>query len=67
MKQLRKRVNEVDDLRDEEQQHGLAEMAEDSNHCKRHSSKITECVSYKYRGGVPVWHKNTHTHIRAGK
>ncbi len=53
VKQLRQRVNEVDDLREEEKQHGLTEVAEYPNHCKRHSSKVTESVSHKHRGRVP--------------
>lgn len=53
VKQLRQRVNEVDDLGDEEKQHGLTEVAEYPNHCKRHSSKVTESVSHKHRGRVP--------------
>lgn len=53
VKQLRQRVNEVDDLGDEEKQHGLTEVAEYPNHCKRHSSKVTESVSNKHRGRVP--------------
>ena len=36
--QLRDRVHKVEDLGDEEEEHGLAEVAEDGNHCKRHVS-----------------------------
>ena len=39
--------DEVDELRDEEKHHGLAEVAEDSNHCERHAGTVAEGVSYK--------------------
>ena len=52
--ELRGRVEEVEDLGDEEQQHCLAEVAEDGNHCKHHASKVAVGVPNKYSGGVPM-------------
>jgi len=49
VKQLRQGVNEVDDLGDEEKQHGLTKVSEYPDHSKRHSSKVTESVSHKHR------------------
>ena len=54
VKQLRKGVREVDQLRQKKQQHGLAKMAKDSNNCKSHSSCVTECISDKNTGRVPA-------------
>ena len=48
VEQLRQRIDEVYDLGDEEQQHGLAEMAKNAHHSKGHPSKVTERVSYKH-------------------
>ena len=47
-------VDKVEDLRDEEEEHGLAEVAEDGNHRKCHASKVAVCVTNKHSGGVPV-------------
>lgn len=54
MEELRQRVDKVYDLRDEEEQHGFAEMAEDPNHSECHPSKVTERVPYEHRRWVPV-------------
>lgn len=54
MKKLRQGVDKVDHLRDEEQQHHLAEVSQDANHSKCHPSKIAESVSHKHRWGVPA-------------
>ena len=35
--ELRQRIHKVEDLRDKEQQHGLAEVAENSNNGECHS------------------------------
>lgn len=53
MKELRQGVDEVYDLRDEEKQHGFAEMAEDPNHSECHPCKVTERVPYKHGRRVP--------------
>lgn len=53
MEELRQRVDKVYDLRDEEEQHGFAEMAEDPNHSECHPSKVTERVPYEHRRWVP--------------
>lgn len=49
MKKLRQGVDKVDHLRDEEEQHHLAEVSQDANHSKCHPSKIAESVSHKHR------------------
>ena len=38
MKKLRQAVDEVDNLRDEEEQQGLAEVAQDGHHGQGHSA-----------------------------
>lgn len=54
-------VKEVEDLRNEEQQQSLAEVAQDPNHSKYHASKIAECVAHKHTRGVPEgWGKRGH-------
>ena len=53
-KQLRDGVEKVEDLRDEEEHHCLAEVAEDPDHSKRHPSKIAVGVSHKHTRGVPT-------------
>ena len=52
--ELRDGVHKVEDLRDEEEEHGLAEVAEDGDHCKRHASKVAVRVTNKHSGGIPV-------------
>ena len=46
-------VEEVEDLRDEEEQQGLAEVPEDANHSKRHARKVAVRVPHKHRRGIP--------------
>lgn len=41
-------VQEVEYLRDEEEQKSLAKVAQDTDHCKRHASKVAISVSYKH-------------------
>lgn len=53
MEELRQGVQEVQHLRDEEQQHGLAEVAQDPHHGEGHPCKVTEGISHEHRGGVP--------------
>lgn len=48
MKKLGQGVDKVDHLRDEEQQHHLAEVSQDADHSKRHPSKIAESVSHEH-------------------
>ena len=47
-------VDKVEDLGDEEEEHGLAEVAEDGDHCKRHASEVAVCVTNEHSGGIPV-------------
>ena len=53
MKQLRDRVNEVDDLGNEEEQHCLTEVAQDSHHGKSHAWEIAERIAHKQSRWVP--------------
>ena len=53
-KQLRDGVEKVEDLRDEEEHHCLAEVAKDPDHSKRHPSKVAVGVSHKHTRGVPT-------------
>ena len=46
-------VEEVDHLGDEEEQHGLAEVAQDPRDSKSHPCKVAECVTDKDPRGVP--------------
>jgi hypothetical protein len=45
--ELRQRVDKVDKLGDEEEQQGLAEVAEDPDHGKCHASEIRVRVAHK--------------------
>lgn len=49
-------VQEVEHLRNEKQDHGLAEVAQDAHHRKGHASKIAEGVANKYTRWVPAPH-----------
>ena len=46
-------VDEVEYLWDEEQEHGLGEVAEDARHGKGHPGKVAVRVAHKYPRGVP--------------
>ena len=52
--ELRGGVYKVEDLGDEEEEHGLAEVAEDGDHCKCHASKVAVGVTNKQWYLVPV-------------
>ena len=54
VEELRCRVDEVEDLWDEEKYQSLAEMTHDAYHGKDHSSKVAVCVSHEDLGGEPV-------------
>jgi len=45
--ELRDGVEEVENLRDEEEQESLAEVPEDAYHCKRHACKVAVGVAHK--------------------
>jgi len=47
-------VDEVDNLGEEEEQHGLAEVPQNAHHRKGHPRKVAEGVPHKHRGGVPA-------------
>ena len=51
--QLRGAVQEIHDLRDEEQKHGLAEVSQDSHGGERHAGKVGECVTHEYSSRIP--------------
>ena len=52
-KQLGGGVEKVDDLRYEEEHHGLAEVAQDADHCKRHPGKVAVSVTNKHSRRIP--------------
>ena len=54
MEQLRQGVEEVDNLGDEEEQHGFAEVSQDADHRKGHPCKVAEGVAHEHRGRVPA-------------
>ena len=53
LSELREGVEEVEDLRNEKQQQGLAEMAQNPHHRKRHSSEVTVRVANESLGRIP--------------
>lgn len=42
-------------LRDEEQQDGLGEVANDADHGERHPGEVAEGVAHKHARGVPAY------------
>ncbi len=48
---LRHREHEVEDLREEEEKHGLREVTEDAYHGKGHSREVAECIAHKHLRG----------------
>lgn len=54
VEQLGQGVYEIEYLRDEEEEEGFTEMAQYSDHCKRHAGEVAECVSDEYFCRVPV-------------
>jgi len=52
--QLGHRVQEVENLGQEEQQHRLAEVAENSNNCKSHPREVAKGVANKNSAWVPA-------------
>lgn len=52
-KELRDRVEEVDDLWDEEEKEGLAKVTKDPYHSKCHASKVAKGVAHKYTRRIP--------------
>ena len=57
VEKLRHGVQKVEDLWYHEQQHCFTEMAQNGDHCKRHTREVTERVSNEHRGRVPVQNK----------
>jgi len=53
-KELRHGEEEVEDLRDEEEQHRFAEVSENRDDCERHSGEIAEGVADKHTRRVPA-------------
>jgi hypothetical protein len=52
--ELRSRVEEVEDLGDEEQEQSFAEMPEDPNHCKYHSREVAISIANEHLRRIPV-------------
>jgi len=55
---LRSGEDKIEDLRDEEQQHCLAEVSEDCDYGKRHAGKIAESVAYKHLRRISMNEEN---------
>lgn len=53
-KQLRSRVEKVDHLRYEEEQHCLTKVTQYANHSECHASKIAVGVSHEHPGRIPA-------------
>lgn len=49
MKKLRQGIDKVDHLRDEEEEHRLAEVSQDTDDGEGHPGKVAESVSNKNR------------------
>jgi hypothetical protein len=56
-KYLRRRVNEVEDLRNEEQPKSFAEMSQDAIYRKNHSGEVAVCVTNKDLCREPIVNK----------
>jgi hypothetical protein len=54
MEQLRTREHKVEDLRDEEQDERLAEVALEGDSRKGHACEVAECVPWEGSGWVPI-------------
>ena len=54
IKELWNGIEKIEDLWDEEQHHGLAEVAQNPNHSKRHASKVAERVPNKHSRWIPA-------------
>lgn len=54
MEELWQRVQEVEHLGDEEEQHRFAEVPKDPHHGKSHARKIAEGVAHKHAGRIPA-------------
>lgn len=61
MKKLRQGIDKVDHLRDEEEEHRLAEVSQDTDNSEGHPGKVAESVSHKDGWGVPVKMKRKST------
>jgi hypothetical protein len=54
MEQLWNGEDKVEDLRDEEHEHGFTEVSQNTEYCERHSSEVTERISDEHLGWIPV-------------
>jgi len=52
--QLGHRPDEIDNLGDKEKEQRFAEVAQNTDNCKGHASKVTECISNEDVGRIPV-------------
>ena len=52
--ELRYGVEKVEYLRHEEEQERLAEVPQDANHSKRHTSKVAKRVAHKHSRWIPT-------------
>ena len=54
VEELRGRVDEVENLRDEQKDQRLAEVAHDADHSEDHASKVAVCITNKDLCREPV-------------
>lgn len=54
VEELRQGIQEVENLWDEEQQHGFAEVPKDAHYGKGHPSKKAERITHKHTRWVPA-------------
>lgn len=57
VEELRNGVEEVEDLGDEEEEGGFAEVAEDADHGEGHSGEVAERVAHEYFRWIPAKEK----------
>lgn len=58
VEELRHRIDEVDDLRDEEEQNCLAKVPKNSNNGEGHARKVVECVTNEDFGWISKMKRN---------
>ena len=58
MEELRCRIYEIEDLRDEKEHQSLAEMSHNAYHGEDHASEIAICVSDENFSWIPIMLEN---------
>lgn len=65
--ELRCRVDEVENLRNEQEKQGFAEMTQYPHNCKNHASKVAIRISHKHLSRVPVVRQKCDRDANEGK